>query len=66
MDAAEGAKFIKEVSSGLDEKRQEAENFVKNTVNKAINELGLVKRDEYEDLKSKYEELKSKMDNNNN
>ncbi len=66
LNAEDGAKFIKDVSSNFEEKRSDAEEFIKGAVGKAVNELGLVNRKEYDDLKSKYEELKSKVDNGKN
>ncbi len=62
MNKEEGEAFIKDVASNLEAKRNDAQDFIKTTIKNAANEIGFVRRSEYDELNAKYEELKSKID----
>ncbi len=62
LNAEDGENFVKDVMAGFEKKHTEAQEFIKETVRKTVNEIGLVSRKEYEDLKKKCEELEAKLE----
>lgn len=64
ISAEEGEKFVKEMVSKASETKKEVTQFVDERVKKVIDEMGYVKKEDYDSMKKELDELKESLKNN--
>ena len=64
VSAEEGEKFVKDMVSKASETKEEVTQFIDERVQKAIDKMGYVKKEEYDSIKKELEELKESIKNN--
>lgn len=59
LASEEGEKFIKEVMNKADETKADVEKFVDERIKNAVKKMGLMTKEDYDNLKKEYDSLKA-------